>query len=115
MPTILGSFLITLSLQPYPHLTPVNSLQELKQPFLGCAQKADLDRVVKMMDESSGVEKAKRALRYGRAHCVQLQKGIVSVVRRLGDDTCVVRRPYQSCLWVPTELIGSSFLDDGAF
>jgi hypothetical protein len=72
----------------------------LKQPVLGCANKADLARAGKDFPKD--------------ARCIQLSKGPVKIHRIEGTYTCVYR-PSNPCLWVPSELIGESIMDDGAF
>jgi hypothetical protein len=77
-----------------------NKIILLKQPVLGCVDKADLARAGKDLPKD--------------AHCIQLSKGPVKIHRVEGTYTCVYRAA-NPCLWVPSELIGESIMDDGAF
>jgi hypothetical protein len=77
-----------------------NKIILLKQPVLGCADKADLARAGKDLPKD--------------ARCIQLSKGPVKIQRVEGTYTCVYRAS-NPCLWVPSELIGESTMDDGAF
>jgi hypothetical protein len=77
-----------------------NEIILLKQPVLGCADKADLARAGKDLPKD--------------ARCIQLSKGPVKIQRVEGTYTCVYRAS-NPCLWVPSELIGESIMDDGVF
>jgi hypothetical protein len=116
MPSI-SSLLLILALQANAPLMRANFLPVLKQPFFGCAEKADLEHLMHLMTRLPPVaEQRADALGYGRAHCIQIPKGIVSIERSEGDFSCVRSRASQRiCLWVPRELIGNSRLDDGVF
>jgi hypothetical protein len=77
-----------------------NPILMLKHSVVGCLDKSDLTRA------------ASEPPNDGR--CVRIEKGQVRIERVEGTYACV-RRPQQSCLWVPSESIGLSILDDGAF
>jgi hypothetical protein len=100
MPRKSAILLLVLSL-----LAPVgparaNKIILLKQLVVGCADKADLARVAKDLPKD--------------ARCIELSKGPVKIDRVEGTYTCVYRAS-NPCLWVPSELIGESIMDDGAF
>jgi hypothetical protein len=77
-----------------------NKIILLKQPVLGCADKADLARAGKDLPKD--------------ARCIQLSKGPVKIQQIEGTYTCVYRAS-NPCLWVPSEVIGESIMDDGVF
>jgi hypothetical protein len=112
-----SSLLLILALQPGLPPTPVNFIPEMKRPFFGCAEKADLEHLVYLMTGlPQGAGRRDDVLSYGRAHCIPIPRGFVSIERSEGDFSCI--RPHSSrgrCLWVPRGLIGDSTLDDGVF
>jgi hypothetical protein len=112
-----SSLLLIFALQANAPLIRANFLPEMKQPFFGCAEKADLEHLIRLMTRlPPGADPRADALSYGRARCTQIPRGIVSIERSEGDFSCVRSRASQRmCLWVPRELIGNSKLDDGVF
>jgi hypothetical protein len=48
------------------------------------------------------------------ARCIELSAGAVKIRRVEGTYTCVYRGS-DPCLWVRSELIGVSIMDDGVF
>jgi hypothetical protein len=77
-----------------------NNIILLKQPVLGCADKADLARAGNDMPKA--------------ARCIELSAGAVKIRRVEGTYTCVYRGS-DPCVWVRSELIGVSIMDDGVF
>jgi hypothetical protein len=100
MPDMFKIFLLVLALFAPAATARANKIILLKQSVLACADKADLARVGKDLPKD--------------ARCIQLSKGPVKIHRVEGTYTCVYRTS-NSCLWVPSELIGESIMDDGAF
>lgn len=100
MPKKFATLMLALSLLAAVGPARANKIILLKQPVLGCAQKADLARAAKDLPKA--------------ARCIELAKGPVKIDRIEGTYTCVYRAS-NPCLWVPSELIGESIMDDGVF
>jgi hypothetical protein len=115
--TNFSGMLLIFALQANPPLLRVNFFFEMKQPFFACAEKADLETIISLMTRwPQGTSQREEALGYGRAHCLQIPRGIVSIERWEGDFSCVRTRSLRRvCLWVPRELIRNTNLDDGVF
>jgi hypothetical protein len=109
--------LLIYALQANTPLAPANFIPEMKQPFFGCAERADLEHLITLMaglPRSAG--QRDDALSYGRAHCIPIPRGFVNIERSEGDFACIRARSSRGkCLWVPRGLIGDSKLDDGVF
>jgi hypothetical protein len=109
---ILALGMATLAL---PSAARANNLIELKHAFFGCAVKADaeqLERLLRAASKANGGAEA--VVAYGKAHCLELRRGIVDVERWEAAYVCV-HRPPGTCLWMPRALIGLSLVDDGVF
>jgi hypothetical protein len=98
--TLVPSLLALLALLAPVGPAQANNIILLKQPVLGCADKADLARAGQDLPKD--------------ARCIQLSEGPVKIRRVEGTYTCVYRGS-NPCLWVPSELIGQSIMDDGVF
>jgi hypothetical protein len=111
-----NSLLLIFMLQANQPFTRVNSVPEMKHPFFGCAEKADLEYLIDLMTRLPRGAGRGDALAYGRAHCIQIPKEVVTVERWEGNLACIRGRSSRRvCVWVPRELIGSSPIDDGVF
>jgi hypothetical protein len=112
-----SSLLLIFTLQAHEPAMRANFLPEMKQPFFGCAEKADLEHLIRLMARSPrGAGQNEDALILFRTRCIRIPKAIVNIERREGDFACVrARKSQRTCLWVPGELIGDSVLDDGVF
>ena len=98
-----------------PSAAHANSLIELKHAFMGCAVKADaeqLERLLRAASKANGGAEA--VVAYGKAHCLELRRGIVEVEHWEQAYACV-HHPPETCLWVPRALVGFSLFDDGVF
>jgi hypothetical protein len=112
-----SSLLLVLTLQANQPLIRVNPYFEIKQPFFACAEKADMEHIMRLMTGPPGrVGQREAALGYGFAHCQQIPRGNVIVQRWEGDFSCVRTSPaWRVCLWVPREMIRNTHMDDGVF
>jgi hypothetical protein len=114
-PRIFKAFLLVLSL-----LAPVswahgNHIAQLKRPAFGCADKADLENITRLVSElPKGAFRTGAVRAYGNAHCIQLSQGFVSIDLWDGAYACV-HQSRHFCVWVPRELIELSIVDDGVF
>jgi hypothetical protein len=112
-----SSLLLVFTLQANQPLTRVNFYFEMKQSFFACTEKTDLEHIMSLMTGLPwSVGQREDALSYGRAHCLQIPRGNVIVDRWEEDFFCVRPRSFRRvCLWVPSELIRNTHLDDGVF
>jgi hypothetical protein len=115
--TNFSSLFLIFAVQANPPFTRVNAFFEIKQPFFACAERADLETIISLMTRwPQGTSQREEALSYGRAHCLQIPRGIVGIERWEGDFSWVRTRALRRvCLWVPRELIRNTNLDDGVF
>jgi len=107
--------LLIMALQADARFAHANTLQEIKQPFFGCAEEADLEYLIELMNQLPEGSGRRHALAYGRARCIQIPKQTIKIERGDGNFAYVWTSQSRRWLWVPSELIGSSGLDDGVF
>jgi hypothetical protein len=113
--SVLSSPLLILTLHAGANFTRVNAVQEIRQPFFGCAEKADMEYLIELMNRLPEGSGRAHALAYGHARCIQIPKQIIEIERGDNNFACVRASQSRKCLWVPRELIGSTGLDDGVF
>jgi hypothetical protein len=115
MPRLLRACLLVVALLAPALWAQANPITKLKRPTLGCAKKADLENLARLMNELPKGRFRTEALRaYGQAHCVRLLRGSVSVDLWEKVYVCVHRPPH-ICVWVERALIEETVLDDGVF
>jgi hypothetical protein len=112
---VLSSLLLIFTLHAEANFTRVNAVLEIRQPFFGCAEKADMEYLIELMNQLPEGSGREHALAYGRARCIQIPKQMIEIERREDNFACIRASQSRKCLWVPRELIGSSGLDDGVF
>lgn len=82
---------------------------QLKQPVIGCENKADLKdfpyELPKMISTS------KMPLPYREGRCIRLAPGRLIITQVQGTYTCLHRRGH-SCLWVRSEDVGVPMIGD---
>jgi hypothetical protein len=86
---VLSSLLLILTLHAGANFTRVNAVQEIRQPFFGCAEKADMEYLIELMNRLPEGSGRAHALAYGHARCIQIPKQIIEIER--GDNKFCLR------------------------